>query len=35
MNDFVRDWRRWTKGERMAFNFVLGSMLIATACLAI
>lgn len=35
MNAFIRDWHRWTTGERVALKFVIGSMLLATACLAI
>jgi hypothetical protein len=34
VSDFAKDWKRWTKGERVAFHLVVGGMLVATACLA-
>jgi hypothetical protein len=35
MTDFVRDWRCWPRGERVALNVVMGSLVIATMCLAL
>jgi hypothetical protein len=35
MSGFVKDWKRWTKGERVAFHLVVAGMLVAMACLAL
>jgi hypothetical protein len=35
MKRLLRDWDSWAQGERVAFNLVIGSLLVATVCLAI
>lgn len=35
MERLLRDWKSWAQGERVALNLVIGSMLVATVCLAI
>jgi hypothetical protein len=35
MKSLRRDWKSWALGERVALNLVIGSMLVATVCLAI
>jgi hypothetical protein len=35
MKRLASDWNSWAQGERIALNLVIGSLLLATACLAI
>jgi hypothetical protein len=35
MKRLAKDWNSWARGERVALNLVIGSMLVATVCLAI